>query len=117
MSTTRTPRPKLTTPPPPPPRKVASKPKPEPVPERSIQRQAAVAAAGEFAHASMRKPRASIKHVAHAHVWATHALSDEVMAILVANTDSNAICDAIAQLALNCAQQGFKLGVQHGAAS
>lgn len=113
-------RTKLTEPPPPPPRRsnITSAPKPDDkvLHERAAQQRIAVIAAGEFAHASMRRPRASVNAANHAHQRMMHLISDEVMAIIASTTDSVAICDQIATLAGACAQEGFKLGVNHGMA-
>ncbi len=114
------------TPPPPPPRTITSTRPTSVVPDSANAqllaadarvRRIAVIAAGEYAHISMRKPRASINAVNHQYQRMMHLVSDEAMKCIQSSTDSKVICDALANLVAQAAQEGFKMGVQHGAAS
>jgi len=111
------------TPPPPPPRIRSAGPTTPNSPDEqrlaaeSRVRRVAVIAAGEYAHMSMRRPRASINAINHQHQRMMHLISDEALKIIMSTTDSKLICDGIAQLVAQCAQEAFKMGVQHGAAS
>lgn len=114
------------TPPPPPPRTIKSERPTLDMPDsangqklaaEARVRRIAVIAVGEYAHMSMRRPRASINAVNHSYQRMMHLVSDEVMRAIQASTDSKVICDDIAMLVAQAAQEAFKMGVQHGAAS
>ena len=97
-------------------RKIAS-PKPEPVEQRAAERRIAVIAVGEYAHVVMRRPRPTPNVITHSTERMMRLVIDEVLAIILANTDGEVIASDIAKLVGQAACEAFKLGVQHGTAS